>query len=75
MPTDSTLRVAAAVRQAMRTHGVTQNDLAAALNMSQQSISRRVNGVQTISVTELLSIASLLDVPVTDFLIEQRAAS
>lgn len=61
-----TKRVAERVKAIMSDRGVTQNDLAAALGVSQQSVSRRVNGLQPWSIDELAIVSDRLGVTLTD---------
>lgn len=53
---------------------VTQTDLAGALGLSQQSISRRVNGALPFDVAELEAVAAFLAVPLSALLAEADAA-
>lgn len=47
---------------------ITQEKVAAALGISQESVSRRVRGVQEWRISELHTVAGLLDASVVDLL-------
>ena len=57
----------------MAARDVTQADLAVVLNVSQQSVSRRVSGRQSFTVTELAAVASFLEVDVRELLADVAA--
>lgn len=63
-------RVAAEVRAYLARQRKTQGDLAVALGISQQSVSRRMTGAQPFDVDELHRIAAWLGVPVSALLAE-----
>lgn len=67
--------VADNVRAAMARRRVTQNALAADLDMTQQALSRRLTGAVAFNVDELHAAAAALDVPVTSLLAEPVAAT
>lgn len=68
-------QVAANARAEMARHGVSQTELAAALGIKQQSISRRLAGKTPITVDEAFAIANALGVPASQILpTEVRAA-
>lgn len=75
MPTDATIRVAAAVRSAMLDRGISQTSLAAVLASSQTAVSRRLTGAVPFDIDELTAIAVFLGVPLSDLLAEHRQAS
>lgn len=66
-PTPSAL-TGANVRAEMARRGVTQAKLAAALGLSQPSVSARLRGVTPFDVDELHTIAAFLGVPLSDLL-------
>lgn len=70
--TQPTKRVAEAIRAQMSAQNITQHDVAAALGISQQSVSRRLSGLTGWSVDELVAVADLLGTSPTDLM---RAAA
>lgn len=64
--------VAAEVRAAMGRRRVTQTQLAARLHLSQPAVSRRLHGEISFNVEELVTVADMLGVTVSDLV---RAAS
>ena len=52
------------IKASMKTRGLTQNDLAAALGVKQYSISRMLSGAPFPSVSQIVAIAKRLDVSV-----------
>lgn len=74
-PRTTTERVAAEVRAQMARKRVTQTDLAAALGVSQMTISRRLNGRAPFDVEELAAVALALDVPLATLVTEPTAAA
>lgn len=67
-------RVAAEVRGELARQKRTQADLAVALGLSQQAVSRRVSGALAFDVDELHRVAVFLGVPVARLLGEIGAA-
>lgn len=65
MTTSHAERVAATVRAEVARQRVPQRTIAAALGLSQSSLSRRLLGEVALTLTELQQIATTLDVPVT----------
>lgn len=57
----TTRRVAANLRAELARQGMTQDDLAAALGVSQQAISRRLLGRGSLTVDDLEALARVLD--------------
>lgn len=64
MPNSFTEQVAATVRAELARHDRTQQDLAHALGLSQQSVSRRLSGHLALDTNELERIAEFLGIPV-----------
>lgn len=60
MPTDRSSPVAARVRELMEQQKLTQEKVADALGISQESVSRRVRGVFEWRTSELVVVAELL---------------
>lgn len=60
--------IGANVRAEMARRGVTQAKLAAALGLSQPSVSARLRGVTPFDVDELHTVADFLGVPLSDLL-------
>lgn len=56
------------IRGLMAERNVSQHDMAAALNMSQAAVSRRLRGATPLDVNEITTIARVLGVPVRDLL-------
>jgi DNA-binding XRE family transcriptional regulator len=67
MPQPPVKRVAGEVRAEMARQGVTQAQLAAAINLSQSTLSRRLNGDRSFTLTDLLAIATFLGRPLIQF--------
>lgn len=59
-------RVAANIRAELARKGISQAELAASLNKSQPTVSRRLLGRVPFSVDELDIIAAILDVPMAE---------
>lgn len=53
-------RVGASVRAEMARHGITQQDLAAALGITQTAVSRRIRGTVPFDVAELPLVAAAI---------------
>ena len=68
MTMQTSVDVASEVRAAMARKRVKQNQLAEALGLHQSAISRRLSGEIEFSITDLVAIAKLLDVPLADLL-------
>lgn len=70
MPTEETVTSAIRmnVRVAMVRRGLTQADLAAAVGVNQQGVSKRMNGQVTWSIHELISAARALNAPLSDLI-------
>jgi len=68
MHTTATQRVAGIVRTELADHGITQAEVAAALGVSQQAVSRRLRGQVSFNVTELHVVASLIGVEAASLL-------
>jgi transcriptional regulator with XRE-family HTH domain len=64
MPNSFTEQVAATVRAELARHDRTQQDLAHALGLSQQSVSRRLSGQLALDTNEIQAIAEFLGIPV-----------
>ena len=67
-----TKRVSDSVKSLMDAQRLTQQDLAHALEISQQSVSRRLSGITAWSVDELAVVSDLLGVSLVDIV---KAAS
>ncbi len=76
MPTDHRADIAAEVRAEMSRQNKTQDDLAAVLGLSQQTISPRMRGIRSFRAEELKLVAEWLQVPVAQFTspVQQGAA-
>lgn len=72
MPEFSSLE--ATIRAEMARRGVLQKDVAAVLGISVQGISERLNGHTRITVDELVKIAALLQVPISNLVDSQVPA-
>lgn len=59
--------VPANIRAEVARRGVSQSALAAALNLTQSAVSRRLSGAVEFSASELAAIAQFLNVPVSAF--------
>lgn len=70
-----TPRVAANVRAEMARRRVSQESLAAALGMSQASVSRRLTNITPFTADELSKVAAHLDLPVAVLWGETAVAS
>jgi transcriptional regulator with XRE-family HTH domain len=66
--TNITAAAAAAVREALRSRGLRQADLAAALAISQQAISDRLTGRTSFTLEDLEHIAAHFGIPVAELL-------
>lgn len=64
--TKPTKRVSDSVKSLMDAQRLTQQDLAHALEISQQSVSRRLSGITAWSVDELAVVSDLLGVSLVD---------
>lgn len=74
MPTSPhSQRVARNVRAEMARAGKNQQDVAAHLGISQQSVSRRMSGSTPFTIDELAAIARMLDVRLTELVREVAA--
>ncbi|MGW0043443.1 helix-turn-helix domain-containing protein [Rhodococcus sp. NPDC003348] len=62
------------VRALMARRRISQSALASRLGISQSSMSRRLSGESPFTVDELLRLAEIFEVPVTDLLAASRAA-
>jgi transcriptional regulator with XRE-family HTH domain len=62
------MRVGAAVRAEMARRGVRQSHVAVAIKRSQAAVSARLSGEVEFSVSELVTVAGLLDVPVASLI-------
>lgn len=56
------------VEDAMREKGVTQTALAEMVGLSQSALSRKMSGVRGWDIGELIEVAAILDVPITDLI-------
>lgn len=66
MPTTETApTVGSLIRGAMVTHGIRQQDLAAALDISQVQVSQRLRGVVEWRLSELRIVADLTHIDIT----------
>lgn len=74
MPIDHRAAIAAEVRAEMSRQRKTQDDLAAVLGVTQQSVSPRVRGLQSFRAEELKAVAEWLNVPVSQFMDAVRRA-
>lgn len=61
-------RIAGQVRAAMARADVTQADLARELHISQAAVSRRLSGRVDFTIGELLTVACVVAVPLTDLI-------
>lgn len=69
MPSESTTRrVTDGIRDRLRAAKISQEQVASALQLSQQAVSRRLAGDVDLSVAELTTIAELLDVEPAELL-------
>lgn len=68
MHTTATQRVAGVVRAELADHGIAQTEVAAALGLSQQAVSRRLRGQVSFNITELHVVASLIGVEAASLL-------
>lgn len=66
--TSATKRVGETVRAQMSAQNLTQQDLAIALGVSQQSVSRRLSGLTEWGIDELVAVADLLGTTPTELL-------
>lgn len=73
MPFSPAERIAAEVRAELARQQRTQSELAKALHLSQQAISRRMTGLIPFDVAQLHEIASFLGVPVSRLMPEVAA--
>jgi transcriptional regulator with XRE-family HTH domain len=69
-----TERVAAVVRSEMARQLKTQVQLASAVDMTQQAVSRRLRGTTAFSLDELQAVAEFLGVPLVHFIDESAEA-
>lgn len=67
MPIDHRAHIAAEVRAEMSRQNKTQDDLAAVLGLSQQTVSPRLRGLRSFRAEELKVVADWLQVPVSKF--------
>lgn len=74
MGEEFTRRVAAEVRAELARQKVSQEVLCGRIGMSQSTLSRRITGEYPFDTTELATIADALGVPVSRFLVGERAA-
>jgi len=75
MNTTPAHQVAANVRAELARKGIRASGLVSVLGISRTSIARRVSGQKPFDVAELIAIASLLDMPVTELLSESVSAA
>ncbi|ROZ88970.1 helix-turn-helix domain-containing protein [Gordonia sp. OPL2] len=68
-------RLASRVRELMKGSGITQNQAATALHMSQSAFSRRYLGRVELRASEIQILAELLDVTVADLIEDQPSPS
>jgi len=68
MAENLTHAVASGIRAEMARRGITQQTLAGLIDMSQQSLSRRLRGEYPFDTAELERIGAALGVPVAEFL-------
>ena len=61
-------QVAAALRAEMARHGTEQQQIADALGMSQQAVSRRVTGQVPMSVDDITNFATVIGCPISRLL-------
>lgn len=73
MDTTRATRSAERVRELARSRGASQQDLAAAIGLTQQAVSRRLNGQVEFRLNELQGIAALLEVPLEQLLAPAEA--
>ena len=64
--------VVAAIKAEMARYGTEQADLAAALNTTQQAISRRLTGQVQLTIEEITAIAATIGCPVGRLLNPER---
>ena len=70
MVSQSTERVAAEIRAEMGRQKMTTRDLAKLLGWPVMNISRRVNGQQKLTLDDIVTIATALDRPISQFVPE-----
>lgn len=63
------------IRHLLKKSGRTQGDLADALGIAQQAVSKRLLGQVPFDVNELAAAAEFLDVPLSSLLPSSKAAS
>ena len=68
MPQSLVERVAGEVRAEMARQHVSQSEVAQKLGVTQQTLSKRLSGLRPIDLAELEQLATVLGVPVTQFL-------
>jgi len=75
VPQTPTAAVGANVRAEMARRKVSQQQIAAALNLSQAAISKRLAGVVPWDVNELVTVATALEVPLSTLLDTSEAVA
>ena len=63
------------VESARENAKLTQTELARRLGMTQPALSRKLSGARGWDIGELIEVASVLDVPITDLIPERRVGT
>lgn len=63
------------VDDVMREKGITQTALAQMIGLSQSALSRKLSGVRGWDIGELIEVAGILNVPITDLIPARRSGS
>lgn len=71
----ATAQAGANVRAEIARRGVSQAEVSRAIGVSQSQFSKRLRGFIAFDINELAAIAQVLDVPLTDLIPRDRAAS
>lgn len=62
------IKIGAYIRSMRKEKGLTENDLAKLINLSQQQISRYEKGITPISISKILLIINALNLSIDDFI-------
>lgn len=68
-------RIAAEVRAELARQAITQQELGERLGYTQWWVSRRVTGLTPFTAAEIIRVAEVLGVPVTNFLVTPERAA
>lgn len=63
------------VDDVMREKGITQTALAQMIGLSQSALSRKLSGVRGWDIGELIEVAGILNVPITDLIPARRSGA